>query len=133
MPDFSPWSPTAPRRPGTRWLLSTPRLTLTAHDGTPLPTTPGPGQFTRLAHTAVRHLARQPEGAIVAGLIPFDEDTPAHLFLARPKRWPRPGSHGMRGRPTPRHGNTPRLGHACLPVAGTGVPEPPPNVYLAHV
>ncbi|MEL3944199.1 isochorismate synthase [Streptomyces sp. LNU-CPARS28] len=133
MSDHSTWPPTTPGRTTTRWLLSTPGRTLTAHDGMPLPTTPGPGQFTRLARTAARHLAGHPEGTIVAGLIPFDEDTPAHLCLARPGRWPRHTGHPTDSGNEPRHGTLTRPGLPHLPDAGPGVPEPPPDIYAALV
>ncbi|MGA4837621.1 isochorismate synthase [Streptomyces sp. G45] len=121
MPDPFAWSPANTTLPAPSWLLATPRLTLTAHGGTPLPTAPGPGQFARLARTAARHLARQSPGTIAAGLIPFDEDTPAHLCLTRPHRAP-----GRTAHPAPVHPDSTR------PFPGPAHAEPPPDVYLAH-
>lgn len=64
------------------WLLATPRWVLRAGPGTPVVVQAGAGQLGRLARAAAQRLAGAPDGHVVTGAIPYDEQTPAALTLA---------------------------------------------------
>lgn len=87
MPELPPQSQSAAGEPG-HWLLSSPHLTLTARGGERLPVHNGPGQFHTLAATAQTALRASAQGTVVVGAVPFDETTPAQLFLTRLERHP---------------------------------------------
>ncbi|MFJ6799034.1 isochorismate synthase MenF [Streptomyces sp. NPDC091268] len=64
------------------WLLATPRRVLRAGPGTPVAVQAGAGQLGRLARAAAQGLAGAPDGHVVAGALPYDEQTPAVLTLS---------------------------------------------------
>ncbi|MEU9237650.1 isochorismate synthase [Streptomyces subrutilus] len=72
------------------WLLATPRRVLRAGPGTPVVVQAGAGQLGRLARAAAQELAGAPDGHVVAGAIPYDEQTPAALTIAAVTITPRP-------------------------------------------
>ncbi|MFH8609711.1 isochorismate synthase MenF [Streptomyces sp. NPDC018029] len=97
------------------WLLATPRRVLRAGTGTPIPVRAGPGLYARLAHAAARVLAEAPDGHVVTGAIPYDEDVPAILALTTVT-------------------TSPRLCEPTRPVVPGAVAVPPDDpAYLAAV